>query len=853
MTANDPGDKGMLEIRLVLVGSRWAGKSSSGNTLLQGDRFECGRIRTGQPELRHGEVEGRTLVVVDAPGWSSSLSLTEIPEVDKQRFKLNPSKCSPGPHVILLVIPIDTAFSLDKRRTLEEHMKLLGERVWRYTMVLFTCGDYLGEKSIEQHIESEGQPLQWLINKCHNRYHVFNNKDRTNPSQVLLLLEKIEELVQYNHDTYYQTDQQTLKAINDKRQRLVEQAKKRREVAEEQRLQMKHVSDATDNIPKLNMILLGSRKVGKTSVGNTILGLKEHNDSNRTAQSVSREGLTGKCEVNVVDTPGWWRGFSAADTPAAIKEEIMMSMFLCHPGPHVFLLVLDADASFNGKHLEAVKSHMELLGEGIWRHVIIVFTRGDWLGTHTIEEFIEGEGAGLQSLVELGGNRYHVVDTKYKDKDTQMTELLQMIVGTVAQNDWRHFKPDQRIQQTIKEKRKKVEESAKRREKQVKEKRKSLRGSRNKLEELTIILLGLKTSGKTATANNLLRKVAFPTCQNECSLTLVDSALIADRHITVIDTPGWGTELCPRDPKTDREIFQALSRAPQGVHAVLLVVPLDLTFREVHQGALQEHMSLFDDSLWRHTILVFTYGDTLADRSVEEHIDSEHSALGWLVDKCKNRYHVISNVKKGDFSQFVELLEKVEDMVSENKGRLFNPDMNEIHKRIEERLNRGQLKHVLKRKLEEEYMRREVELKKAFRQTLVQLQKEIRANGIGTKPKIHVKGIGQKKRDEKEKDNISAKISQEIEHLDEDMRAYSLRLYNSKEFLLPDMSGENPSQSTAESAEMTGSANFHKVLHWLSSLKLGTNVDNQFTLNFSQTTSGYRTDIISNFDTELDM
>lgn len=228
----------LVEIRLVLIGGRWAGKSSSGNTILRKERFECGRTRTAQCEGRHEVVEGRKLVVVDAPGWSSSLSLTEIPEGDKQRFKLNASKCPPGPHAFLLVIPIDSAFSMEQRRTMEEHMKLLGEQIWRYTMVLFTCGDFLGEKTIEQHIESEGDALKWLIERCNNKYHVFNNK-RSNSSQVTQLLEKIDEMVWHNNSSYYKLDEQTFHIIKEKQRDVAERAEKRQKKAMEQIHQMK--------------------------------------------------------------------------------------------------------------------------------------------------------------------------------------------------------------------------------------------------------------------------------------------------------------------------------------------------------------------------------------------------------------------------------------------------------------------------------------------------------------------------------------------------------------------------------------------------------------------------------------
>jgi hypothetical protein len=62
-------------------------------------------------------------------------------------------------------------------------------------MVLFTFGDWLGDTTIEQRIESEGEPLQRLVERCVNRYHVLDSKNQGTGAQVTELLQKIEEML----------------------------------------------------------------------------------------------------------------------------------------------------------------------------------------------------------------------------------------------------------------------------------------------------------------------------------------------------------------------------------------------------------------------------------------------------------------------------------------------------------------------------------------------------------------------------------------------------------------------------------------------------------------------------------
>uniref|UniRef100_A0A8C2WB26 AIG1-type G domain-containing protein n=1 Tax=Cyclopterus lumpus TaxID=8103 RepID=A0A8C2WB26_CYCLU len=206
----------------------------------------------------------------------------------------------------------------------------------------------------------------------------------------------------------------------------------------------------------------------------------------------------------------------------------------------------------------------------------------------------------------------------------------------------------------------------------------------NTLPELRVVLLGSRSVGKTLLRNSVL---GFKEQEDgkRTAHSVARHGFAGSTAITVVDTPGWWKE-------RDREIARGLSLSPAGVHAVLLVVPLDLTFGEAQRAALEERMNLFEAAIWKHAVVLFTYGDHLADESVEEHIEREHGALRWLIDKCEDKYHVVNNAKKTDPGQVIELFEKIEEMVAANDGRLFRPEMGDVYPRIEENFGRRQLK-----------------------------------------------------------------------------------------------------------------------------------------------------------------
>lgn len=182
----------------MLLGYRNAGKQSSGNTILGEQVFDT--EKTVQCVKKHGEVAGRFVTVVSAPSWLREKPVEESTELYKQEIVLSMSLCRPGPHAVLLVIPTAVSFTEKHRNVLEGYLELFGENIWRHVIVLFTAGDWLGDKTVEQHIEYEGEALRWLVEKCGDRYHVFNNENRRDRDQVVELLEMIDEMVAENRN-----------------------------------------------------------------------------------------------------------------------------------------------------------------------------------------------------------------------------------------------------------------------------------------------------------------------------------------------------------------------------------------------------------------------------------------------------------------------------------------------------------------------------------------------------------------------------------------------------------------------------------------------------------------------------
>lgn len=226
-------------------------------------------------------------------------------------------------------------------------------------------------------------------------------------------------------------------------------------------------SSSAPNGNEIRMVILGKTGVGKSATGNTILGEKLFKSE------TSASSITGKCKqrssvrfghkIVVVDTPG---SFDTEHTNEYIQEEICRCVAITSPGPHAFILVLNA-SRFTPEEQHSVNHFVKYFGDSIYKFIIILFTRKDDLDEDekSIFEYIRTSPPELLGLIRQCGGRYIAFNNRLKgqERDKQAEDLLHMVLKNVKENNCKCYTNEMYVEaeKILREKERDMERKAK--------------------------------------------------------------------------------------------------------------------------------------------------------------------------------------------------------------------------------------------------------------------------------------------------------------------------------------------------------------------------------------------------------
>ncbi|KAL2081156.1 hypothetical protein ACEWY4_023009 [Coilia grayii] len=424
------------ELRIVLLGWNPLEKSLVGNGILGHEAFNTERdIEMCVRRLAIG-TSGAQLTVVNTPqSWLHYA--VQDPAFLEHRMAAEASMCQPGPHVLLLVIPVG---SLPRReRTLEAALILLSDILWKHTMVVFTGPEKLAESVIKT-IAKEYECLQSTLERCGHRYHCLNTSQQPQDSdaEVQELLKNIMAMAEGNQS---QTGEHVLctdSMMKEAERRIMldnERAKVR--LLEVQKRCQTHKllqTGSPSQIAALKAVMVGAKQAGKSTVGNIILGQEVFQSGHPTHCCVEQKGEVVGKNITLVDTPGWHRTCCSTVALEEAAQQITRCTDFGDAEPDAFLVVIRCDEAFTETDRRLLQEHVNLWGRDVWRRSIVLFTWGDRLGEAAIEQHIERWPA-LVWLVEKCGNRYHVLDNVARTCSCKVKELVEKIEEVSLIND----------------------------------------------------------------------------------------------------------------------------------------------------------------------------------------------------------------------------------------------------------------------------------------------------------------------------------------------------------------------------------------------------------------------------------
>lgn len=150
-------------------------------------------------------------------------------------------------------------------------------------------------------------------------------------------------------------------------------------------------------------------------------------------ESSKRRTLVDGRELTVIDTPDLL-GPSLGNNSRA--REALRSLQLASPGPHAFLVVIQAPGSgmIDQDAAQAIQATLKLFGVGVMGYIIPVLTHADRLSPIcTVDQLLDVDAGGLKRAVCLCSQRPELVDNRTDLPPEAHSVMRRQLVGRVME------------------------------------------------------------------------------------------------------------------------------------------------------------------------------------------------------------------------------------------------------------------------------------------------------------------------------------------------------------------------------------------------------------------------------------
>ncbi|RXN12664.1 GTPase IMAP family member 8-like protein [Labeo rohita] len=179
-------------------------------------------------------------------------------------------------------------------------------------------------------------------------------------------------------------------------------------------------------------MLLGVTGAGKSPTANAILGQEAFTES-RTRASEEQRGRVENRNISIIDTPGF---FNTHLTDEEMKKQMIKSLYLSDPGPHVFLLVINLE-TFREEQRNIVEKIQENFGEKAFLFTMVLFIGREKVSRREFNQIIKSEAT--QKILNYFEGRFHAMNSSNECGLNQIMKLLKSIDKMMKKNKGQNY------------------------------------------------------------------------------------------------------------------------------------------------------------------------------------------------------------------------------------------------------------------------------------------------------------------------------------------------------------------------------------------------------------------------------